>query len=126
MEFPDDLKYSENHAWIRVEGNQVTLGITAYAAEEMGEIVYVQVPDEGHEAEAGEAFGSIESTKAIEDLVAPVSGKVTRVNSDVVDAPETINRDPYGEGWLVVLQASDVSEAEALMSAEEYREQTEA
>jgi glycine cleavage system H protein len=125
MEFPDDLKYSENHMWARVAGNEVTLGVTAYAAEEMGEIVYVQLPDEGDEAEAGEPFGSIESTKAIEDLVSPVSGKVAKVNSEVVDAPETINQDPYGDGWLLVLEAADVREVEELLSAPEYEKQIE-
>jgi glycine cleavage system H protein len=126
MEFPDDLKYSETHTWARVSGNEVTLGLTAYAADEMGEIVYVQLPDEGEAAEAGEPFGSIESTKAIEDLVAPVSGKVTKVNGEIVDAPETINQDPYGEGWLLVIEASDVSQADALLSAADYRQSTEA
>ena len=126
MEFPDDLKYSETHTWARVSGNEVTLGLTAYAADEMGEIVYVQLPDEGEAAEAGEPFGSIESTKAIEDLVAPVGGKVTKVNDDIVDAPETINQDPYGEGWLLVIEASDVSQADALLSAADYQQFTEA
>ncbi|MGD8239826.1 MAG: glycine cleavage system protein GcvH [Armatimonadota bacterium] len=126
MEFPDDLKYTEGHMWARVEGSAVTLGVTAYASEEMGEIVYVQLPDEGEQAEAGEPFGSIESTKAIEDLMSPVGGKVAKVNSEVVDAPETINRDPYGEGWLLVVEAGDVSPVEGLLSAEDYQKQVEA
>jgi glycine cleavage system H protein len=125
MEFPDDLKYTDKHMWVRVDGNAVIVGITAYAADEMGEIVYVQLPDEGDAAEAGESFGSMESTKAIEDLVAPVGGKVTKVNADIVDAPETINEEPYGNGWLVVVEAEDLSQVDELLSATDYKAQTE-
>ncbi len=123
MEFPDDLKYTDKHMWARVDGSEITVGLTAYAADEMGEIVYVQLPEEGEAAVAGEPFGSIESTKAIEDLVAPVGGKVKKVNTQIVDAPETINEDPYGNGWLVVVDAEDVKQVDELLSAADYEAQ---
>lgn len=117
--FPEELKYHKEHMWVREDG---TIGITDYAQEQLGEIVFIEVPDEGTAIDAGEPFGEIESRKSVSDLYAPVSGTIKEVNSDVVDAPEIINEDPYGKGWIVVVDISDPSELENLLTAAEYKE----
>lgn len=101
MEFPEDLGYTEEHEWARVDGDLVTIGITDYAQDALGDVVFVQLPDTGDEVVAGEAFGEVESTKSVSDLYSPVSGEVSAVNGALEDEPELVNRDPYGEGWLV-------------------------
>ena len=118
--YPDELRYHEGHAWVRQDGDELTVGLTQYAVDEMGEIIFVELPEEAAELERDEPYGSVESAKAVEDLIAPVSGEVVRRNNAVLDAPETINEDCYGEGWLIVVQ-SDEENTENLLTAGEYR-----
>jgi glycine cleavage system H protein len=120
MNIPSELKYSREHEWIRVEGNLVTLGITDYAQEELGDIVNVELPDEGDEIHKDEAFGAVESVKASSEVFSPVSGKIIEVNEPLLDAPEMINEDPYDEGWMVKVELSDSSELDELMDAAGY------
>jgi glycine cleavage system H protein len=119
---PDQLKYSEEHEWARLEGNRVTIGITDFAQNELGDIVFVELPKVGDTLEFGEPFGSVESVKTVSELYAPVSGKVVEVNGGLEDAPEHVNKAPYGEGWMVVVELNDVSELDNLWSAERYKE----
>lgn len=120
MNIPSELKYSREHEWIRVEGNLVTIGITDYAQEELGDIVNVELPDEGDEIHKDEAFGAVESVKASSEVFSPVSGKIIEVNEPLLDAPEMINEDPYDEGWMVKVELSDSSELDELMDAAGY------
>lgn len=117
---PTDLKYTKTHEWVKVEGNIVTLGITDHAQESLGDVVFVELPEEGAAVNAGEAYGTVESVKAVSDIVSSVSGKVIEFNANILDAPETLNSDPYDEGWLIKVEADDLKELEALMSAAEY------
>ncbi|WP_434511529.1 glycine cleavage system protein GcvH [Desulfitobacterium sp. AusDCA] len=117
---PTDLKYTTTHEWAKVEGNIVTLGITDHAQESLGDVVFVELPEEGADVKAGEAYGTVESVKAVSDIVSSVSGKVIEFNAAILDTPETLNSDPYGEGWLIKVEADDVKELDALMSAAEY------
>jgi len=126
MDFPDDLKYSRSHEWVRREGSEAAVGLTDYAQEELGDIVYVELPSEGEEVEKETAFGVVESVKATEDLYSPVSGRVIEVNTPLDDTPEMINEDPYGDGWLIRLKMSDPDELEGLMTAEQYHAYVEA
>ena len=121
MDFPEDLKYSRNHEWVRVEKAEVVVGVTDYAQEELGDIVYVELPEEGEEVEKDKAFGVVESVKATEDLYAPVSGAVVEVNSPLDDAPEMVNEDPYGDGWMIRIEMTEPAELRDLMNAEEYK-----
>lgn len=121
-EAPADLRYTENHEWVRVEDDVATIGITAFAQNELGEVVYVELPEVGETFEAGDAFGSIESVKAAEDVFTPVGGEVVEVNEDLADAPEKVNEEPYGDGWLLRVKMSDVSEVDGLLDAEKYGE----
>lgn len=120
MEFPDHLKYTKEHEWARVENDSVVIGVTDYAQESLGEVVYVELPEEGAEVVMGEAFGVIESTKAVSDLYSPVTGTVTEVNDTLLDNPELINEDPYEDGWIVRIAMSDESELGKLMDAAQY------
>ena len=120
MAFPDDLKYSREHEWARVEGDRAVVGITDYAQRELGEIVYVELPEVGSEVEQTESFGTVESVKAVSDLYAPISGEVVEVNEALEDDPGLVNTDAYGEGWMLVVEISDADELADLMSAEEY------
>jgi glycine cleavage system H protein len=117
LSVPDDLQYTKSHEWVRTEGDTATIGITEHAQEELGDVVFVELPDEGATIEAGESFGTVESVKAVSDLYAPVGGEVVEVNSSLEDAPEKINDDPYGEGWIVKLRTSEEAD---LLSPEEY------
>ncbi|MDI6812724.1 MAG: glycine cleavage system protein GcvH [Desulfitobacteriaceae bacterium] len=117
---PKDLKYSKDHDWARVEGNVVTLGITDHAQESLGDVVFVEIPAVGATVTAGQSYGTVESVKAVSDIVAAVSGKVIAVNEAIIDAPDTLNQDPYGAGWLVRVEATDQSAMDAMMNAEEY------
>jgi glycine cleavage system H protein len=119
--YPEELRYHEGHAWVREDGEELTIGISQYASEEMGEIIFAELPEEGTEIERDEPYGSVESAKAVEDLVAPVSGTVLRRNETAIDAPETINDDPYTDGWLIVVRAEEDGGLESLLTAEEYR-----
>ncbi|MGJ3509617.1 glycine cleavage system protein GcvH [Enemella sp. A6] len=120
-EFPEDLKYSSDHEWVR-DGNGATvrIGITEYAAEQLGDIVYVSLPEVGDEVSAGDSVGELESTKSVSDIFCPVSGVVTQVNAVVGDRPEVINSDAYGDGWLFEVEVTDDSEIEDLMDADAY------
>lgn len=118
MEYPADLKYTKEHEWARQEGREVTVGITAHAQAELGDIVFIELPEAGATVEAGKTFGVVESVKAVSDLYSPVSGTVVRVNGDLMDAPEKVNEDPYGTGWMIVVEVS--AEEENLLTAEEY------
>jgi glycine cleavage system H protein len=120
MDLPEDLKYSKEHEWAKVEADLVLVGITDYAQDSLGEIVYVELPEEGSPVSQSEAFGVVESTKAVSDLYAPVSGTVVQVNDALLDNPELINEDPYEDGWMIQIAASDGGELDKLMSAGEY------
>ena len=117
---PDDIKYHRDHAWVRVEGKRATIGITDYAQHQLGDIVYVDLPEAETEVDAESELSEIESTKATSPVVSPVSGTVVEVNEDLADSPEIINDDPYGNGWLIVIEMSDPSEVEDLMTKDEY------
>jgi glycine cleavage system H protein len=117
---PDDIKYHREHAWVRVEGKTATIGITDYAQQQLGDIVYVELPEVETEVDADSELSEIESTKATSPVVSPVSGTVTEVNEDLADTPEIINEDPYGNGWLAILELTDPSELNDLMSKAEY------
>ena len=119
---PEDRKYSREHEWIKVDGNQGTVGITDYAQKQLGDVVYVELPETGSKVTAMEVFGNIESVKAVSELFSPVSGEVVEINQKVVDAPELVNGDPHGDAWLIVVKLDDASELDKLMSAAEYQE----
>ena len=117
MNIPEDLQYTRSHEWVRMEGDTATIGITYHAQDELGDVVFVELPDEGANFDAGESFGTVESVKAVSDLYTPVGGEVVEVNSTLEDAPENINEDPYGEGWILKLRTTDEPD---LLSPEEY------
>jgi glycine cleavage system H protein len=119
--YPGDLKYHREHDWARIEGETATLGITWYAQDALGEIVHYEAPEEGSALARDESYGEVESVKAVSDLIAPLSGAVIEVNDKVVGEPETINEDPYGEGWLVKIRLSETSEVYDLMDADAYK-----
>ena len=119
--YPDGLKYHPEHDWARIEGDEATLGVTWWAQDALGELVHYEPPDEGSTISKDESYGEVESVKAVSDLIAPLSGEVLRVNAAVVDAPETVNEDPYGNGWLIRIRLSDPSEAESLLDVNAYR-----
>ncbi|HEY9607557.1 MAG TPA: glycine cleavage system protein GcvH [Allocoleopsis sp.] len=125
FEYPEDLKYLDTHEYVRLDGEIATVGITAFAVDQLGDIVFLELPEIGDALEKGESFGSVESVKAVEELNAPVSGTVIERNSVLVDAPEAISDDPYGDGWLVKVRLDDPDEPIEAMSAEEYRAQVE-
>ena len=120
MNIPAELRYTSDHEWLKVEGDEVTVGITDYAQGELGDVVFVELPEEGTEVDKGESFGTIEAVKAVADLFTPVSGEVIAINEDLEDAPETVNKDPYGDGWMVKIKLSDTSELDELMDATAY------
>lgn len=122
MQFPENLKYSKDHEWIRVEGDEAYVGITAFAAGELGDIVFVDVDTEGEELGKDEVFGSVEAVKTVSDLYLPVAGEVLEVNESLEDAPESVNDDPYGEGWMIKIKVADASELDGLMDAAAYKE----
>ena len=122
MSIPEELQYTKTHEWIRREGDIATIGITDHAQDELGDVVFIELPDEGATFSAGDSFGVIESVKAVSDLYAPVGGEVVEVNEALNDAPEKVNEDPYGNGWMIKLRTSDEAN---LLSAEEYEEHLE-
>lgn len=121
MDVPDELRYSTDHEWIRLEGERVRIGITEYAQDALGDVVFVQVPDVGAVVSAGAGVSEVESTKSVSDIYAPVSGTVVEVNADLADAPERVNEDPYGDGWICVIEPSEPSQVDALLDAAAYR-----
>lgn len=121
MNFPENLKYSKDHEWIRVEGNIAFVGITDYAQSELGEIVYVDITSEGDTLAKEAVFGSIEAVKTVSDLFMPTAGKVVEVNTELEDKPELVNEDPYGKGWIIKVELADAAEANALLSAADYK-----
>ncbi len=122
MEFPEDLKFSKEHEWVLVEGNVATVGITDYAQDQLGDIVFVELPGVGDKVSKEDAFGVVESVKAVSDVYAPVSGKVLEVNDDLPENPEMLNEDPYGDGWMIKIEMNDLEELQDLMTAAEYEE----
>jgi glycine cleavage system H protein len=120
--YPDDLKYHEEHDWARVEGDEAALGITWFAADSLGELVHFEPPEVGASVTKGQSYGEVESVKAVSDLIAPLSGEVLAVNEQVVGAPETVNEDPYGDGWLIRIRLSDSDEVAGLLDADAYRQ----
>ncbi len=118
--YPEDLKYTREHEWARIEGDRATVGITDYAQDALGDIVYLDLPATGTAVTAGERFGEVESTKSVSDIYSPVSGTIVERNDSLDKSPEIINSDPYGRGWLVVVQVSDPAELDGLMNAEAY------
>ncbi|MCB0970063.1 MAG: glycine cleavage system protein GcvH [Acidimicrobiales bacterium] len=121
MNVPEDLQYSSDHEWVRVEGDRVRIGITDYAQDALGDVVFVQVPDQGEQVTAGAGISEVESTKSVSDIYAPVPGTIVEVNAELEDAPERLNSDPYGEGWICVIEVSDPGALSGLLDAEGYR-----
>lgn len=121
MNFPTELKYSKDHEWVKVEGNVATIGITDFAQSQLGDIVFVDIQTEGEELEAGEVFGAIEAVKTVADGLMPVSGKVIEVNAELEGAPESVNSDPYGAGWMIKVELSNPAEVDDLLDAEAYQ-----
>ncbi len=121
MDFPEELYYSKDHEWAKVEGNQIIVGITHYAQDALGDIVFLELPPVGTDVETNVPFATIESVKSVSDVYSPVTGKITEVNDAVTDAPEIINQDPYGEGWMVKIEMENKGELKNLISSEEYQ-----
>ena len=119
--YPDDLMYTKDHEWARLEDGRVRIGITDYAQDALGDVVYVQIPDVGAQVTTGESFSEVESTKSVSDIYAPITGTIVEVNQELSDAPQRVNEDPYGEGWLVVIEAGDASQYDQLLDAAAYR-----
>jgi len=125
MNIPSELRYSTDHEWVRVDGETVTIGITEYAQDALGDVVFVEMPEPGATVAAGATFSEVESTKSVSDIYAPVSGSISAVNDALESQPELLNSDPYGEGWICRITMTDVAELDALMDAEAYRALTE-
>lgn len=121
MDFPEELKYTEEHEWVAIEDELVTVGITDFAQDSLGDVVFVELPEVGATVEAGKSFGVVESVKAVSDVYSPVSGEVVEVNEELPDAPETINTSPYEDGWMVKIRLSDTSELDDLLDADAYQ-----
>lgn len=121
MEFPKDLKYTKEHEWVKVEGNTAMVGITDYAQDSLGDVVYVELPQEGGSVTKNEPFGVVESVKAVSDLYSPISGSVTEVNDAIIDSPEAINEDPYGDAWMIKVEISSADDLADLLTADEYQ-----
>jgi glycine cleavage system H protein len=120
--YPDDLKYHKEHDWARIDSDEAVLGITWFAQDSLGELVHYEPPKEGDTVTRDSSYGEVESVKAVSDVIAPLSGEVLEVNKKVVDEPETVNEDPYGEGWLIRIRLNDPSEADSLLDAEGYKQ----
>ena len=121
MNIPEELKYTEEHEWIRLEGNIATVGITDFAQSELGDIVYIEVDTLDSEINSNDVFGTVEAVKTVSDLFMPVTGKVIEVNSSLEDAPEVVNDDPYGQGWIIKIEVTNPTDVETLMSSDNYR-----
>ncbi|MFC7058598.1 glycine cleavage system protein GcvH [Halovenus salina] len=125
FEIPEDCRYLESHEWVRIEDGTARIGISDFAQDELGDVVFVELPTEGETLEHETDFGVVESIKAVSDIYSPVTGTVTAVNEELIDVPELVNEDPYGDGWMVELDLDDDSELDELLSSEDYREQIE-
>ncbi len=121
MNFPDNLKYTKEHEWVSMEGDVATIGVTEFAQSELGDIVFVEIETEGETLDQNEVFGTIEAVKTVSDLFMPISGEIVAINSDLEDAPESVNESPYENGWMVKIKASDLSEVDGLMDANAYK-----
>ena len=121
MNVPSNLKYTKDHEWVLIEGDTVTVGVTDFAQGELGDVVFVEIETEGETLEQGDTFGTIEAVKTVSDLFMPVGGEVTEINAKLEDDPEVVNKDPYGDGWLIKIKLSDAAEAEELMSVDDYK-----
>jgi glycine cleavage system H protein len=121
MNVPEDLRYTADHEWARLEGNRIRVGITDYAQDALGDVVYVQLPEPGASVTGGDSFSEVESTKSVSDIYAPIGGVVVDVNSELSDAPQRVNEDPYGEGWIATIEIQELSDYEALLDAAAYR-----
>ena len=119
--YPEELKYHAEHDWARIEGDEATMGITWFAQDALGELVHFEAPEAGSTATKDSAYGEVESVKAVSDVIAPLSGEILEVNAKVVDAPETVNEDPYGDGWLIRIRLSDPSEVDSLLELDAYK-----
>lgn len=124
MNTPKELRYSEEHEWVKIEGEKVRIGITDFAQSELGDIVFVELPEVGDEIKADEPFGSVESVKTVSELYAPISGKIIEINEDLDDSPEFVNESPYEKAWMIVIEPLDIADVEKLMTAEQYEEKT--
>ena len=120
MTVPQDLRYSKEHEWVRLDGDTATIGITHFAQEQLGDVVFVELPKVGAKVTAHKAFGVVESVKAVSDLFAPISGEVVEINAELPQKPETVNKDPYGKGWMIVVKPSSAAEWDQLLSAQQY------
>lgn len=123
MNYPEELKYTKDHEWIKIEGDTATVGITSYAQGELGDIVYVEVETVGEELEENEVFGTIEAVKTVSDLFLPISGEIIELNEEIEDAPEKVNEDPYGEGWIIKMKVADPEQLNGLLSADDYKKE---
>lgn len=123
MNFPKNLRYTKDHEWVKLDGNTATVGITDYAQRELGDIVYVEVETIGKSLKAGEVFGTVEAVKTVSDLFLPVDGKITELNKDLVNSPESVNSDPYGAGWMIKMTVNNPADVEGLMDATAYEAQ---
>lgn len=122
MNLPEELKYSKDHEWVRMEGDMAVIGVTDHAQNELGDIVFIDIDTQGQDLAQGDVFGNIEAVKTVSDLFMPVSGHVAEVNPALEDAPEAVNKDPYGEGWLIKVKVADASQVDGLLSAAQYKE----
>jgi len=122
MNIPAELKYTKDHEWVRIEGDEVVVGITDFAQSELGDIVFVEIETEGETIDKEEVFGTVEAVKTVSDLFMPLSGEILTFNPDLEDAPETVNSDPYGAGWMIRIKLSDTSELDGLLSADDYKD----
>ena len=125
MNVPEDLRYTSDHEWVRIEGDTATVGVTDYAQDALNDVVFVQLPENGSDVAVNDSISEVESTKSVSEIYAPLSGAVSAINDILEDAPETINSDPYGDGWIFSIKISDPSQTDDLLSAEAYRELTE-
>jgi len=122
MNFPDGLKYTEDHEWVKIDGNIATIGITDHAQSELGDVVYIDIDEDLENVTKGEDFGTIEAVKTVADLLAPLTGSVSAINTDINDSPELVNSDPYGEGWMIKIEYENIAEIDELMDADKYKE----
>ena len=126
MNIPNDLKYTSDHEWVRIDGNVAVVGVTDFAQGELGDVVFVEIETEGEELDKGETFGSVEAVKTVSDLFMPVGGEVAEFNETLADEPELVNKDPYGNGWMIKINIADISELDTLLSPEDYQKMLEA
>ncbi|MDD3569251.1 MAG: glycine cleavage system protein GcvH [Bacteroidales bacterium] len=122
MNIPAELKYTKDHEWIKIEGSEAVIGITDFAQSQLGDVVFIEIETEGEELDREEVFGTIEAVKTVSDMFMPVAGKVIAVNEKLADTPEVVNKDPYGDGWMIRIEISDASQLDELLTAEQYKE----